>query len=449
MPPVLHGGSPDLLVYGMGEKPMLRLLDCFASGTGSDSYKLVNQVSYRAAGSGDIPAVPGWRDLFLNSHEECVSSKEKFAENFTVTERVSCGSEPVRLIQECDGRYIVVNPPFTDINTTELDSFYSLPFTRLPHPKYGKKGGVPAYDMIRHSVNSHRGCFGGCSFCAISAHQGKSVVSRSEDSVLREVEQVAAMPDFKGYVSDIGGPSANMYMMKGADQEICGMCSRTSCIYPAICPNLNYNHGPLTRLYKKASALAGVKKIFVSSGVRYDMLVSGDESKRKSSGCDEYMKELVSSHVSGRLKVAPEHTSDRVLSVMRKPSYSLFRKFSEMFRRLSAAAGLDQQIVPYFISSHPGSGLEDMAELAAETKSDGFRLEQVQDFTPTPMTLSSVIYYCGFDPYTKKKVWCARTPEERNDQRSFFFWYKEENRERLRRRLRKMGRQDIEKRLFG
>lgn len=449
MPPVLDAGSADYAVYGMGEKPMTRMLESCAAGGGMADGRLVNQVCYRIDNQAGIPAVDGWKDVILHSHEECLASKEKFAENFVITEKASSSLEALRLIQQCKDKYIVVNPPFTDIGTGELDSFYSLPFTRLPHPKYGKKGGVPAYDMIRHSVNSHRGCFGGCSFCAISAHQGKSVVSRSEGSVLREVEQVTAMPDFKGYVSDIGGPSANMYMMKGEESGKCVKCSRPSCIYPAICSNLNYDHGPLILLYRKASELKGIKKIFVSSGVRYDMLVSGDDSKRKTFGCDEYMKELVACHVSGRLKVAPEHTSDRVLSLMRKPSYSLFRKFSALFHKLSADAGLDQQIIPYFISSHPGSELEDMAELAAETKSDGFMLEQVQDFTPTPMTLSSVIYYCGFDPYTKKKVWCARSTEERNDQRSFFFWYRPELKEKLKRRLRKMGRHDIEKKLFG
>ncbi len=448
-PSVLCGSSPDYVIYGMGEKPLYSMLDLVTSGQALNELNSLKQICFKTGSIKNIPVNDNWQTVELYSHEECLASKEKFAQNYVMTEKSGSGMQAVRFIQKCGDSYTVVNPPYMDVSADELDLYSALPFTRLPHPRYEKKGGVPAYDMIRHSVTAHRGCFGGCSFCAITAHQGKNVVSRSQESVISEVQNVAAMPDFKGYVSDIGGPSANMYMMKGADLQLCVKCTRPSCIYPSICPNLNYDHTPLIELYRKAAAVKGVKKIFVSSGVRYDMLVSGDETKRKSFRCDEYMKELVAHHVSGRLKVAPEHTSDRVLAVMRKPSYSLFRKFSGLFSKLSSAAGLEQQIVPYFISSHPGSQLEDMAELAAETKQDGFRLEQVQDFTPTPMTLSSVIYYCGFDPYTKGKIYCARSTDDRNDQRSFFFWYKQENRERLRRRLKKIGRHDIDKKLFG
>ena len=448
-PSVQWGNSPDIVIYGMGEKPLIRLLEVVSSGQGADTVNLIEQTCFKMKSLEELPYNDTWRTVELFSHEECLVSKEKFAQNYVMTGKAESGMDPVRFIQKCGDGYVVVNPPYMDLSTEELDLFSALPFTRMPHPKYAKRGGVPAYDMICHSVTAHRGCFGGCSFCAITAHQGKNVVSRSEDSIISEVKDVTAMPDFKGYVSDIGGPSANMYMMKGSDPGICRKCVRPSCIYPAICGNLNYDHTPLIDLYRKASAVKGVKKIFVSSGVRYDMLTAGDEKKREACHCGEYMEELITRHVSGRLKVAPEHTSDRVLAVMRKPSYSLFRKFCELFRKISSAAGLDQQIVPYFISSHPGSRLEDMAELAVETKSDGFRLEQVQDFTPTPMTLSSVIYYCGFDPYTGKKIYCARSAEERNDQRSFFFWYKPENRERLKRRLKKIGRYDFEKKLFG
>ena len=448
-PSVLCGSSPDIVIYGMGEKPLNRLLDDFSPGLDFNTVNLFEQTCFKIDSIEKLPVNDKWRTVKLFTHEECLASKEKFAQNYVIIERAGSGIQPVRFVQRCGDDFVVVNPPYMDVSTCELDLFSSLPFTRLPHPKYEKKGGVPAYDMIRHSVTAHRGCFGGCSFCAITAHQGKHVVSRSQDSIISEVKKVTAMPDFKGYVSDIGGPSANMYMMKGTDPNLCAKCTRPSCIYPSICANLNYDHMPLIELYRKAAEVHGVKKIFVSSGVRYDMLVSGDEAKRKAYRCDEYMKELVSKHVSGRLKVAPEHTSDRVLAVMRKPSYALFRKFSGLFHKISSMTGLDQQIVPYFISSHPGAQLEDMAELAAVTKEDGFRLEQVQDFTPTPMTLSSVIYYCGFDPYTGKKIYCARSADERNDQRSFFFWYKQENRERLKRRLKKIGRQDIEKKLFG
>ncbi|HQO39163.1 MAG TPA: YgiQ family radical SAM protein [Spirochaetota bacterium] len=448
-PSVLCGASPDMVIYGMAEKALNRLLDDVIKGEDMNTIMGLEQTCFRIASIDDIPHNINWSTVELYSHEECLASKHKFADNYMVTEKAGNSMEPVRFVQRCGAGYIVVNPPCVNITTGELDHYSNLPFTRLPHPKYAKKGGVPAYEMIRHSVTAHRGCFGGCSFCAITAHQGKNVVSRSQASIISEVEKVAAMPDFKGYVSDIGGPSANMYMMEGADLKLCVKCARPSCIYPSICSNLNYDHTPLIELYDKAAAVKGVKKIFVSSGVRYDMLVSGDESKRRAFRCEEYIKVLVTRHVSGRLKVAPEHTSDRVLSVMRKPSYSVFRKFMAQFRTLSQQAGLKQHLVPYFISSHPGSQLEDMAELAAETKDDGFRLEQVQDFTPTPMTLSSVIYYCGFDPYNGKKIYCARSADDRNDQRSFLFWYRQENKEKLRRRLKKIGRHDIEKRLFG
>lgn len=446
---VLCSSSPDLVIYGMGEKPLYRVIDAVTSGYDLNAVNGQEQVCFKTDSIENLPVNDNWRTVELYSHEECLASKEKFAQNYVITEKAGSGMLPVRLVQKCGSSYVVVNPPYVDVSTDELDQYSALPFTRLPHPKYEKKGGVPAYEMIRHSVTAHRGCFGGCSFCAITAHQGKNVVSRSQNSIISEVKKVAAMPDFKGYVSDLGGPSANMYMMQGTDSSLCVKCSRPSCIYPSICVNLHYDHTPLIELYRKACEVKGVKKVFVSSGVRYDMLVSGDEAKRKVFRCDEYMNELITRHVSGRLKVAPEHTSDRVLAVMRKPSYALFRKFSGLFHKICSAAGLDQQVVPYFISSHPGSQLEDMAELAAETKEDGFRLEQVQDFTPTPMTLSSVIYYCGFDPYTGKKIYCARSADDRNDQRSFFFWYKQENRERLKRRLKKIGRHDIEKKLFG
>nr|HOP64315.1 DUF3362 domain-containing protein [Spirochaetota bacterium] len=327
------------------------------------------------------------------------------------------------------------------------DSGFDLPYTRLPHPKYRGKT-IPAYDMIRHSVTAHRGCFGGCSFCAITAHQGRKILSRSEASVLREVSAVTEMPDFRGYISDVGGPSANMYRMGGEDESLCAKCSRPSCLYPAICGNLRFDHAPLVKLYRSCEKVSGVKKVFISSGVRYDLLLCGNSEKRKKFSCDEYTEKLVSEHVSGRLKVAPEHTSPQVLKLMRKPRFELFLKFKKVFEKISAAAGLKQQIVPYFISSHPGSKEEDMAELAALTAEEGFRLEQVQDFTPTPMTLSAVIYYCGFDPYTGEKVYSAKSKKEREGQRTFFFWYREEYKEKIKSKLKKMGRGDLIRKIF-
>jgi uncharacterized radical SAM protein YgiQ len=448
-PSVLHNGAIDLLIYGMGEKPILEILELMQKGVPFLSIKTIPQSGLLISDKEKLFLNKNWKDVELYSHEECLADKKKFAENHVQIERYASSNEQVRLIQKSGDSYIVMNPCRVESESDNIDVAFDLPYTRLPHPKYNAKGGVPAYDMIRHSVTLHRGCFGGCSFCSITMHQGKRVINRSEASILREVKNVAEMDDFKGYISDLGGPSANMYRMGGEDLTVCRKCIRSSCLYPSICGNLVFDHKPLVEIYKKAEKVPGVKKIFVSSGIRYDLLLCDDNDKRKKYFCDEYMKKLVKDHISGRLKVAPEHTSGRVLKFMRKPSYQLFEKFKKTFERLTGEAGLKQQIIPYFISSHPGSELEDMAELAAVTKSDGFKLEQVQDFTPTPMTLSSVMYYTGFDPYTKEKVYSAKSSEDRNDQRSFLFWYKEENREKLKRRLRKIGREDILQKLFG
>lgn len=448
-PSVVADGSVDLLIYGMGEKPILEILELIKKGVPFTSLKTIAQTGILISDKGKLPLNKNWTDLELHSHEACLTDKKKFAENHVLIEKYASTDEQIRLIQKTGDSYVVINPVRSETEAENIDIAFDLPYTRLPHPKYNTKGGVPAYDMIRHSVTLHRGCFGGCSFCSITMHQGKRVINRSEASILREVASVAEMDDFKGYISDLGGPSANMYKMGGEDFSLCRKCFRASCLYPSICSNLVFDHKPLLDLYKKAEKIHGVKKIFVSSGIRYDLLLCDDQEKRKKYSCDEYFKKLVKDHVSGRLKVAPEHTSERVLKLMRKPSYRLFEKFKKAFEKFTTEAGLKQQIVPYFISAHPGSELEDMAELAAATKSDGFKLEQVQDFTPTPMTLSSVIYYTGFDPYTKRKVYSAKSSEDRNDQRSFLFWYKEENKEKLKRRLRKIGREDILQKLFG
>ena len=396
----------------------------------------------------DIPG--GFRpdDIILHSHEECLADKKKYAANFRHIEEESNKLHPQRILQAVDGVWAVVNPPFPPMTTAQIDRSFDLPYTRLPHPKYkGKR--IPAYEMIKFSVNIHRGCFGGCAFCTISAHQGKFIMSRSKESILREVRQIVKMPDFKGYLSDLGGPSANMYMMHGKDRSLCGRCKRPSCISPAVCPNLNADHRPLLDIYRAVDSLPGMKKSFIGSGVRYDLLLHPykDETLRKAA--QEYTRELIVHHVSGRLKVAPEHTSDRVLRLMRKPSFQLFHEFKAIFDRINREAGLNQQIIPYFISSHPGCTEEDMAELAAETKDMDFRLEQVQDFTPTPMTVSTEAWYSGYHPYTLEPVFSAKTPEEKLRQRLFFFWYKPEERSRIITELRRIGRPDLIQRLFG
>lgn len=422
-PSILVDSKADLLVYGMGEQPLREIVTLLEQGVPFDNLKSIPQTAYINK-QGDALSIPKkWDVIDLFSHEDCLKEKINHAKNFRHIEEESNKLEASVLTQKASDVTIVVNPPYPTIQTKDLDAVYALPFTRLPHPKYKNKV-IPAYDMIRHSVNIHRGCFGGCSFCTISAHQGKFIASRSEKSVLREITQVTQMPDFKGYISDIGGPSANMYRMEGVDKEMCKNCKRPSCIYPSICNNLNTNHQPLTNLYKKARGIKGVKKAFIGSGIRYDMLLSekivGEHDKRN------YLEEIIEHHVSGRLKVAPEHTEDSVLKLMRKPSFSLFVDLKKKFETINAKHGLNQQLIPYFISSHPGCEEKDMVNLAEKTKKLDFRLEQVQDFTPTPMTVATVIFYTGYNPYTLEKVFTAKTKEDKQKQRSHFFWYKED-----------------------
>lgn len=330
----------------------------------------------------------------------------------------------------------------------ELDRSFDLPYTRMPHPKYkGKR--IPAFDMIKFSVNLHRGCFGGCAFCTISAHQGKFIVSRSKESILKEVKAITEMPDFKGYLSDLGGPSANMYAMRGKEEKICRRCKRPSCIHPKVCPNLNTDHRPLLDIYHSVDALPGIKKSFIGSGVRYDLLQYQSKDPAVNRSTAEYTRELIANHVSGRLKVAPEHTSDPVLQIMRKPSFSQFYDFKKTFDKINKELNMRQQIIPYFISSHPGCTEEDMAELAVITKKLDFHLEQVQDFTPTPMTVATEAWYTGYHPYTLQPVFSAKSQKEKLAQRMFFFWYKPEERRAIINELRKIGRADLIDKLYG
>ncbi len=425
MPSILESTKADLLVYGMGEKPLQEILKLLKKGVPFESLKTVPQTAFLQA-KGDLPKNKNWNDLFLFSHEECLKDKLKYAKNFRHVEEEANRWQAARLVQGVRNHQIVINPPYPPLDSKELDASFDLPYTRLPHPKYNKKGNIPAFEMIKFSVNMHRGCFGGCSFCTISAHQGKFIASRSEESILKEVREIAKMPDFKGYLSDLGGPSANMYKMQGKELKICERCTRPSCIFPNICSNLNTDHTPMTELYKKVNSLPSIKKAFIGSGVRYDMLYNKMASPSEQESHKKYMKELVTEHVSGRLKVAPEHTSDNVLKIMRKPSFKLFHQFKKDFDQLNKESGMNQQIIPYFISSHPGSEIEDMAQLATETKKLDFKLEQVQDFTPTPMTVATVIFYSGYHPYTLEKTYTAKSKTDKQNQRIFFFWYKPE-----------------------
>ncbi|MBQ7162722.1 MAG: YgiQ family radical SAM protein [Bacteroidales bacterium] len=466
MPSILIDSRADLLMYGMGEINLQRMARHLLTGGSFDEMKTWPQMAYlRPAGQGDT------RDVIrLHSHEECLKSKRCQAENFRHIEEESNKMEAATLIQAVGDQEVVVNPPYPPMSSETLDASFDLPYTRLPHPKYKGKT-IPAFEMIKYSVNLHRGCFGGCSFCAISAHQGKFIVSRSPASILREVEKIIQSEGFKGYLSDLGGPSANMYAMHGRRQEACRKCKRPSCLHPGICPNLDVDHRPLLEIYHAVDALPGIKKSFIGSGLRYDLLLHSNEkaltesqrqdpellreAREKDRATARYIRELIDRHVSGRLKVAPEHTEDRVLDCMRKPSFEQFIRFKEIFDRTEQErmrhdpkAKGPQELIPYFISSHPACHEADMAALACKTRQLNFKLEQVQDFTPTPMTLATEMYYTGLDPYTMKPVFTAKTQDEKRSQRKYFFWYKPEYRQEIIRSLRRLGRDDLLRKMF-
>ncbi|AJR03142.1 YgiQ family radical SAM protein [Siansivirga zeaxanthinifaciens] len=443
MPTILESSKADMLVYGMGEQPLREIIRLLEKGVPFKSINTVNQTAVLLNKGEEIPKNKNWEDVEIASHEVCLKDKKAYASNFKIIEQESNKLAARRIFQRVGDKMLMINPPYPTMTEEEIDASFDLPYTRLPHPKYNKRGPIPAFEMIKFSINIHRGCFGGCSFCTISAHQGKFIASRSKESILREVDTVANMPDFKGYLSDIGGPSANMYKMKGKIQSICDKCVAPSCISPVICSNLDTSHKPLTELYQAVDSHPKVKKSFIGSGIRHDMLVPEFNRNADPKELDDYTEEVMTKHVSGRLKVAPEHTSDPVLKLMRKPSFSYFHKFKERFDKINIKNKLNLQLIPYFISNHPACEVEDMANLAAETKDMGFQLEQVQGFTPTPMTVATVIYYSGYHPYTLKKVKTPKTRKEKDEQHRFFFWYKDENKAWIKNTLNKLGRHDL------
>ncbi len=445
MPTILEFSKADLLVYGMGELPLREIIQLLNRGVPFHQLTMVKQTAYLA--DGEVPKNKNWDDFELQSHETCLRDKIKFASNFKYVEQESNKTHARRLLQKVKGKTLVINPPFPTMTEKQIDKSFDLSYTRLPHPKYNKRGAIPAFDMIKFSVNMHRGCFGGCSFCTISAHQGKFIASRSEESILKEVDEVTKMPDFKGYISDLGGPSANMYKMKGKDQSICDRCVAPSCIHPVVCSNLDTSHEQMTQLYKKVDAHPQVKKAFVGSGIRYDLLTR-TYNKQADDSIEPYLEQVLRRHVSGRLKVAPEHTSEATLKVMRKPAFKHFKSFKKVYDQIDKKYNLNQKLIPYFISSHPGCQEEDMADLAVETKDLGFQLEQVQGFTPTPMTVATVIYYSGVHPYTLKPYYTAKTPEQKKAQHKFFFWHKRENHGWIKKRLLKSNRPELINRLI-
>jgi len=450
---ILCDSKADLLIYGMGELPIVDLakqIEEKLNQNQEQSYATRDMIDgsamlQSAYITNNYETLPD--DIELYSHEECLQDKKKQASNFKHIEVQSNSYEANRIIQKVDGRTVVVNPPYPPMTEEQLDRSFDLPYMRMPHPKYKNKR-IPAYEMIKFSVNLHRGCFGGCSFCTISAHQGKFIANRSKKSIINEVKEIIQHPEFKGYLSDLGGPSANMYKMHGKDLEICKKCKRPSCIHPKVCPNLNTDHSALLDIYRTVDALPGIKKSFVSSGVRYDLLLHESKDKKVNKINREYTRELIEKHVSGRLKIAPEHTSDSVLSIMRKPSFSQFYEFKKIFDQVNRETGLRQQLIPYFISSHPGCREEDMAELAVKTKQLDFHLEQVQDFTPTPMTVATEAWYTGYHPYTLEPVYSAKTKEQKLAQRQFFFWYQPKAKASIIRELKKIKREDLIDKLY-
>jgi len=470
---ILIDSKADILVYGMGEKAIVNIINELKNGKKIDELHHLPQIAYveksrhserseeSRINSGALnqlnlgttnnnrflPLVEMTEIIELFSYEECLKDKQKSAENFKIIEEQSNSFSPKILVQKFDCQYVVVNPPTEQMTTEELDAIHALPFMRLPHPKYNGKR-IPAYDMIKFSVNTHRGCFGGCSFCTISTHQGKFIISRSEKSIIDEVKKISQLPDFKGYISDLGGPSANMYRLAGNDFELCKRCKRPSCIFPKICNNLNINHRPMLDLYKKVDALPQVKKSIISSGIRYDLLLHKTENQQQNADLQQYTEELIKNHVSGRLKVAPEHISPNVLKTIRKPDFSVFVEFKKFFDKINTKYSLNQQLIPYFISSLPECTPENMAELAAEVKLLNFRLEQVQDFTPTPMTLATEMFYTGINPYTMKPIFVAKSPKDKITQKMFFFSYQKEYKQLIHNILTKLKRFDLIKKLL-
>ncbi len=444
-PSILVDAPVDMIVYGMGEIPVTQIADRLAAGESLSSLTDIPQTALLLPA--DVTPAPDNDNIILASFETCLRDKRSQATNFRHVEQQSNRMHGATIWQPHGNKTVKINPMLPPMSTKEIDASFDLPYTRLPHPRYRNKT-IPAWEMIKHSVNLHRGCFGGCAFCTISAHQGKFIASRSKESILREVKQVTRMADFKGYISDLGGPSANMYRMGGRDLSVCEKCMRPSCLHPKPCPNLNTDQPPLLAISKALTSLPEVKKSFIGSGVRYDLSMheSGNEQIDRTNR--RYNEELITRHVSGRLKVAPEHTIDHVLDIMRKPSFKQFYEFKKIFDRINRTQGLKQQLIPYFISSHPGCHEIDMAELAAETRDLNMHLEQVQDFTPTPMTVATEIYYTGYHPYTGEKVYCATRPEEKQSQRRFFFWYDPAYRADITRALQRLHRPDIIRKLF-
>lgn len=412
-PSILVDSGADWLCYGMGERTMLELTRAIENGRNLRQMENIAQLAFYRKGTCKLDGA-----LVLNSYERCLEEPRAFAENFHQIEVHANMLTPQTLVEPVGDGYVRVNPPLPPATTEEMDSFWDLPFTKKPHPRYkGKR--IPAYDMIKDSIITHRGCFGGCNFCTIAAHQGKFIQSRSEESILKEVRELAAMPEFRGNISDLGAPTANMYGMHGKDPSRCAVCRRKSCLFPSPCSNMDRNHERVLALYRRVDAVKGIRHSYIGSGVRYDLFL--DEKGFVDGSGKKYLRELMLRHTSGRLKVAPEHTEDKVLYYMAKPSFRLFERLRAEFDKINREEGTHTELVPYFISSHPGCTLQDMRKLASNRSLNGIWMEQVQDFMPTPMTTSSIMFCTGLDPRTMKEVFVEHNPERKKEQKSLFF----------------------------
>ena len=412
-PSILVDSGADWLCYGMGERTMLELTRAIESGRNLRQMENIAQLAFYRKGTCKLDGA-----LVLHSYERCLEEPRSFAENFHQIEIHANMLTPQTLVEPVGDGYVRVNPPLPPATTEEMDSFWDLPFTKKPHPRYkGKR--IPAYDMIKDSIITHRGCFGGCNFCTIAAHQGKFIQSRSEESILKEVRELAAMPEFRGNISDLGAPTANMYGMHGKDPSRCAVCRRKSCLFPSPCSNMDRNHERVLALYRRVDAVKGIRHSYIGSGVRYDLFL--DEKGFVDGSGKKYLRELMLHHTSGRLKVAPEHTEDKVLYYMAKPSFRLFERLRAEFDKINREEGTHTELVPYFISSHPGCTLQDMRKLASNKSLRGIWMEQVQDFMPTPMTTSSIMFCTGLDHRTMKEVFVEHDPERKKEQKSLFF----------------------------
>ncbi len=414
LPSVLISSGADLLVYGMGERAILEIAAALNTGATLEEVKTCRQIGFVS----DYKEIEGGETIILNSYEECMTNKKAFIENFNIIERESDSMFAKYLVEPVGGKFVHITPPHLLPDVKELDSYYDLPFTKLPHPRYKGKQ-ISAYEMIKFSINTHRGCFGSCSFCTITAHQGKFVQSRSEESIISEIERLSKMEGFTGVISDAGGPTANMYGMKGFEKSLCARCKKNSCIYPSICNNLDISHDRLLNLYQKILDIPGIRKMFIGSGIRYDLFLN--EKGYLSDSGREYMEQVILRHTSGRFKIAPEHTEEKVLKIMGKPTFDSFAFLKREFIRIAAREGKKYELVPYFISSHPGCTMEDMRKLSSNPLLKGINTDQVQDFTPTPMTRSSIMYYTGLDPKTLKNIYIEKDSSQRQKQKSFFF----------------------------